>query len=76
MSIAITILAEALRIPVISVGQDASMKTLKQWDSLAHMELIALIEERMSITLTFDEIVQMVSVSGIEQVLAQRGIEQ
>lgn len=74
MSNAKKILADALRITEDRIEDDASMKTLKQWDSLAHMEVVALIEERFQITLSFDEIVQMVSLHGIEDVLRQRKV--
>ncbi|MDP2822990.1 MAG: acyl carrier protein [Sulfuritalea sp.] len=68
-----SLLADALRLDLSRIPDDASMKTLRQWDSLAHMELIALAEERLSVTLSMDDIVCMASLEGLAAVLAAHG---
>lgn len=68
-----SLLADALRLDSSRIPDDASMKTLRQWDSLAHMELIALVEERLSITLAMDDIVRMASLTGLAETLALYG---
>lgn len=70
-----SLLADALRLDSSRIPDDASMKTLRQWDSLAHMELIALVEERLCITLSMDDIVRMASLEGLAAVLAACGKE-
>ncbi len=68
-----SLLADALRLDLSRISADASMKTLRQWDSLGHMELIALAEERLGITLSMDEIVRMTSLEGLAAVVAAHG---
>jgi acyl carrier protein len=70
---AISLLADALRLDSSRISADASMKSLRQWDSLAHMELIALTEERLGVTLSMDDIVRMTSLDGLAAVIATHG---
>ena len=64
------LLADALRIDLSRIGDETAMRDLPQWDSLAHMELIVLVEEHLRTTLSMDEIMAMTSVSGLARVLA------
>jgi acyl carrier protein len=66
------LLADALRLDTVHISDDASMKTLKQWDSLSHMELIVLVEEHLGCTLSQDEFVQITTLEGLDQVLSAR----
>lgn len=68
------LVAELLRMPVDAVTDDLAMETTEAWDSLAHMDLVAMVEERFAIVLTMDEIVAMTSVQAIRQVLISRGL--
>ena len=68
-----SLLADVLQIPIATITDELSMKDLEVWDSLKHMELIATIEDRLDIQLTFDEIVAMRSVGDIKRVLNGRG---
>jgi len=69
------ILAGILSIPLDAVTDELAMKDVEAWDSLKHMELIATIEETLSIQLTFDEIVTMQDVAAIKKVLSTKGVE-
>ncbi len=68
------LLAQTLNLPLDRIGDDASMKTMPEWDSLKHMEVILSIEREFKIELTGDEIADMTSVSAINNVLEQRGL--
>ena len=70
------LIATALKLPAIDVGQDTSMKTTSAWDSLAHMELIISIEDHYQIMLEADEIVAMTSVAAVFEQLTKRGLVQ
>ncbi len=70
-----TILAGILNISLDAVTDALAMKDVEAWDSLKHMELIATIEETLSIQLTFDEIVTMQDVAAIKKVLRTKGVE-
>jgi acyl carrier protein len=64
------LLADALRIDPTRIGDKATMRDLPQWDSLAHMELIVLVEENLRVTLSMDEILEMTTIPGLARVLA------
>ena len=66
------ILADALRLDCSRISDEATMRDLPQWDSLAHMELIVLVEENLRTTLSMDEIMDMTSVTGLARILASR----
>ena len=67
------LMSEVLQIPVSTITDDLSMKSLDVWDSLKHMEVIVSLEEKFDIQLTFDEIVTMQSVREIRRVLREKG---
>ncbi|MFC7514222.1 acyl carrier protein [Herbaspirillum sp. GCM10030257] len=67
------LLADALRLDMAQISNDASMKTMKQWDSLSHMELIVLVEEHLGCTLSQDEFVQITTLEGLDRVLVAYG---
>ncbi len=66
------LLADALRLDASHIPSDATMRSLKQWDSLAHMELIAVVEESLGCTLTMDEIIKMASLEGLMAVILSK----
>lgn len=66
------LVAEVLQIPAATITDDLAMKDVDAWDSLKHMELVVLMEERFDLQLTFDEIVAMQSVREIKRVLSER----
>ncbi len=58
------------------INDDSSMKTLRNWDSLKHMELITTFEEEFAIPqLSMDEIVEMTSVAKIKRILRSKGVD-
>lgn len=57
------IFAESLDIPVADVTDDLSYQTIAQWDSTAHMVLIAAIENHYDIMMDTDDIIDMSSVA-------------
>jgi acyl carrier protein len=73
LQLAKALLADALRVDPSRIPDDATMRSFRQWDSLSHMELIALTEEKLSCTLTMDDIVRMTSLEGLAALLAEHG---
>jgi acyl carrier protein len=57
------IFAESLDIPIADVTDDLSYQTIAQWDSTAHMVLIAAIENHYDIMMDTDDIIDMSSVA-------------
>jgi len=68
------LLAQTLNLPLDRISDDASMKTMPEWDSLKHMEVILSIERHFKVELTGDEIADMTSLSAINTLLEQRGL--
>jgi acyl carrier protein len=62
----------ALRVDAVSL--DATADTLEEWDSLAHLGLVAEIEREFNLQLTPDEVMSMVSVRLVLDVLGGRGV--
>ncbi len=66
------LLAEALRIGIERISDDTKIRELPMWDSLGHMALIALVEERIAVTLSMDDIMAMTTVRGLADVLESK----
>ena len=66
------VLSELFGVPKESISDETTMKDSNDWDSLKHMELISIIENKYKVTLSMDEIVSMVSVKGIKNVLSKK----
>jgi acyl carrier protein len=66
------ILAEAFHIPSSEVTPGLAFGDLPQWDSMGHMELMMLLEERFGIEITAETIAELVSLPAICEHLARR----
>lgn len=64
------VVAEALGCAPESVPADAAIGTLPAWDSLAHLKIVLVLEERIGRQLTTDEILEVTSVETIARLLA------
>jgi acyl carrier protein len=60
---------EIFDVEINSLEEDLKMEETDEWNSLIHMELISVIEEKFQIDLTFDDIKKMVSLKEIRAVL-------
>jgi acyl carrier protein len=54
------------------IGLETSQKTLKTWDSLAHIRLVSGIESEFDIQFNLTEIEQIVSVRQFVQLIEER----
>ena len=66
------ILAEAFQIPTSEVTPELAFGDLPQWDSMGHMELMILLEERFGIEINADTIAELVSLPAICEHLSRR----
>lgn len=71
----VQIFADALAIDTTLVSDELTYQGIPQWDSVAHMTLIASLEEAYEILLDTDDIIDMSSVAKARQILAKYGIE-
>ena len=69
------VFAEALGIDVGSVNDALAYNSIPQWDSVAHMGLIAQLEDHYGVLLDTDDIIDMSSVDKAREILTKYGIE-
>jgi acyl carrier protein len=66
-----TIFTDALGINVDLVKDDLTYNQIPQWDSVAHMTLIAAIEEGFDIMIDAQDVIDMSSFSKAKQIVAK-----
>ena len=66
-----TIMAEALRLPVERIGDDAAIGTVPNWDSTAHMRMMIALEDEFGIDLDEHRMVEMTSLAKIRAIVAE-----
>jgi len=59
------LLVEALRIPAEQATPDLSFGDLPQWDSMGHMEVMMLLEERFGVEISAETISALTSIPAI-----------
>lgn len=59
------LLAEALQVPLEAVTKDLQFGDLPQWDSMGHMEVMILLEQKFGIEINQDTIAELTSVPAI-----------
>lgn len=69
------IVANTFGLSPMDVDADASTLTLPAWTSLAHLRLMANVQQEFGLRLSMDEMMAMTSVEGIEQALIANGVE-
>ena len=62
-----------MNVSVEQLDEDSSPDTVKNWDSLKHMNLILAIEEEFAIAFSDEEIVDMLSIRRIVEILEEKG---
>ena len=65
------LLAAALAIDPAQLADDAAIGWTEEWDSLAHMRLVAAIEGELGRQISAEAIVSLASLGDVERVLAQ-----
>ncbi|ALP43624.1 acyl carrier protein [Aeromonas schubertii] len=68
------VFATALGIDADQVTDALTYSTIPQWDSVAHMGLIAQLEDAYGILLDTDDIIDMSSVAKARAILAKYGV--
>lgn len=65
------LIAKALMIPEDRAVDDLQYNSIPEWDSVAHMALVAELEDSFEIMLDTDDIIAMSSVAKIREILAK-----
>ena len=55
------VLSQVFGVPIEAIADDASPDSLEQWDSVTHLNLVLALEEEFSISLTDEQIVELLS---------------
>ncbi len=71
----IRLFAEGLQVPPDALTDDSGPDNTPSWDSLAAMDLVALIEETFDVELTTAEIMKMRTLGIAREVLREKGIQ-
>lgn len=67
--------ATALNVSPGLISEELKYNAIPQWDSVAHMTLIAALEDRFDIMLDTDDIIDMSSVGKAMEILERYGVE-
>ena len=68
------ILAKVLLIDESKISDEMSRKSVKEWDSMAHLMLVSEIESAFKVTMNDDDIMEIQTVSDIKKTLKKLGI--
>ncbi len=71
----IELFSEVLNVPAGQLEESSSPESVKQWDSVAAMHLVASLEEEFDIELATVEIMEMRSIGGVRKILREKGID-
>ena len=66
--------SNALGIPVERVTDDLAYNTIKEWDSVGHMALVAAIEGEFDVMFATDDILGMSTVAKAREILSRYGV--
>ena len=66
------VVGEVFQLERGSIGESTSPDSVRRWDSLGHLQLIAALEREFGVRFQVREIQAMDSVAGIEEILALR----
>jgi acyl carrier protein len=66
--------SESLGIPLASVKDELKYNSIPEWDSVAHMVLVSVLEEKFDVMLDTNDILDMSSVAQAQVILEKHGI--
>ncbi|ELA00682.1 acyl carrier protein [Cupriavidus sp. TKC] len=69
-----SVFAQSLNIGLDKVTDELTYNTIPEWDSVAHMALVAEIENAFEIMMDTDDIVDMSSVGKAKEILAKYNV--
>lgn len=69
------VFASALGISVDAVTDELQYNTIPEWDSIAHMQLVAALDNEYDIMLDTEDVIDMSSVAKAREILAKYGVQ-
>ena len=70
----ISLFASVLKVPEGSLNDNSSPDTVKEWDSLSAMHLVAALESTFNVRLNTKEIMRMSTIGIARQVLLEKKV--
>lgn len=70
----IEVFSEGLGVPADRLSDDTAPDNTEQWDSLAAMHLVTLLEDTFEVRLSTREIMKMNTIGTARQVLVAKGV--
>lgn len=71
----IEVFAEGLQVDAATLSDETSPQNTTQWDSLAAMTLVMLLEDSFDVRLSTREIMKMNSIGAARSVLQSKGVD-
>jgi acyl carrier protein len=71
----VKVFSESLAVDPADVKADLAYNSISAWDSVAHMTLVAAIEQEFDLMLDTDDIIGMSSVAKAEEILRKHGVD-
>lgn len=69
------VFAQVLRVKPEEIALSSSTKTIRNWDSLRHVELVVAIEEQFKVSFGAAEVFALNSVQGFCDILAKKDVD-
>ncbi len=69
------VLADVFGVDVPSINDESSVETVEKWDSLNHLNLVLALEEQFDVSLSEEQVVEMLNYPLVKVVLEEHGIE-
>ncbi|MFQ5717603.1 MAG: acyl carrier protein [Nitrospinales bacterium] len=66
------ILANAIDVEPDELTDESSPDTMPEWDSFAHLNMVAALEQEYGISLTLEEVIEMQTLSKIREVVSRK----
>lgn len=73
-SVVFKTVSEIFGVSMNRINENSSMDTIKEWDSLNHMNLMMALEEEFSIQFDNDEVMKLTSIPAILTSLKRRNL--
>lgn len=68
-----SVFASVLGIPADAVTDDLRYASIPQWDSIAHMSVVAALEEAFGVMIDMEDVIDMSSVGKAREILRKHG---
>jgi len=68
----IMVMAEVFAISSDKIDRSTTMDSVEEWDSLKHIELMTVLEEKFGIALEMEEMLEMTSFKAIKHVISTK----